>query len=66
MGRGNPLSKSSPKALHEFRATGKKVISYGNEMTQARYYIAAQSGRDLCRSDGLRAHRRLCPLPDVL
>ncbi len=42
-GAGQPTLEELAKALHEFRATGKKVISYGNEMTQARYYLAAQS-----------------------
>src|SRR6185437_16781172 len=31
------------RAIHEFRATGKKVIADGNEMTQERYYLAAQA-----------------------
>jgi protease IV len=30
-------------ALREFRATGKKVIAYGTEFTQERYYLAAQA-----------------------
>src|SRR5580700_533081 len=30
-------------ALREFRASGKKVIAYGTEMTQERYYLAAQA-----------------------
>jgi protease-4 len=42
-GAGQPTLEELAKALHEFRATGKKVIAYGNEMTQERYYIAAQS-----------------------
>jgi len=42
-GAGQPTLEELAKALHEFRASGKKVISYGNEMTQERYYIAAQS-----------------------
>jgi protease-4 len=42
-GAGQPTLEELAKALHEFRATGKKVISYGNEMTQERYYLAAQS-----------------------
>jgi len=42
-GAGQPTLEELAKALHEFRASGNKVISYGNEMTQERYYIAAQS-----------------------
>jgi len=30
-------------AIGEFRATGKKVIAYGVELTQERYYLAAQA-----------------------
>ena len=30
-------------ALREFRASGKKVIAYGTEFTQERYYLAAQA-----------------------
>jgi protease IV len=30
-------------ALRQFRATGKKVIAYGTELTQERYYLAAQA-----------------------
>jgi protease IV len=30
-------------AIREFRASGKKVIAYGVELTQERYYIAAQA-----------------------
>jgi protease IV len=30
-------------ALREFRASGKKVIAYGTELTQERYYLAAQA-----------------------
>ena len=42
-GAGQPTLEELARALHEFRATGKKVIAYGNEMTQARYYLAAQA-----------------------
>ena len=42
-GAGQPTLEELAKAIHEFRATGKKVIAYGNEMTQERYYIAAQA-----------------------
>ncbi|MGH8208815.1 MAG: signal peptide peptidase SppA, partial [Steroidobacteraceae bacterium] len=38
-----PTLEELARALREFRATGKKVIAYGNEMTQERYYIAAQA-----------------------
>ena len=30
-------------SVREFRATGKKVIAYGSELTQERYYLAAQA-----------------------
>ena len=40
---GQPTLEELARAIHEFRATGKKVIAYGNEMTQARYYLAAQA-----------------------
>src|ERR1700731_1842156 len=30
-------------ALREFRASGKKVVAYGTEFTQERYYLAAQA-----------------------
>jgi protease IV len=42
-GAGQPTLEEFAKAIREFRATGKKVISYGTEFTQDRYYIAAQS-----------------------
>jgi protease IV len=42
-GAGQPTLEELAKAIREFRATGKKVIAYGNEMTQERYYIAAQA-----------------------
>ena len=42
-GAGQPTLEELARAIHEFRATGKKVIAYGNEMTQARYYLAAQA-----------------------
>jgi protease IV len=40
---GQPTLEELARALREFRATGKKVIAYGNEMTQERYYVAAQA-----------------------
>src|SRR5579859_7202235 len=42
-GAGIPTLEELARALHEFRATGKKIIAYGNEMTQERYYLAAQA-----------------------
>ena len=42
-GAGQPTLEELAKAIREFRATGKKVIAYGNEMTQERYYLAAQA-----------------------
>jgi protease IV len=42
-GAGQATLEELARALREFRATGKKVIAYGVEMTQERYYIAAQA-----------------------
>jgi protease-4 len=42
-GAGQPVLEELARALREFRAAGKKVIAYGNEMTQERYYLAAQA-----------------------
>ena len=42
-GAGQPTLEELARAIHEFRATGKKVIAYGNELTQERYYVAAQA-----------------------
>jgi protease IV len=38
-----PTLEELARALREFRATGKKVIAYGTELTQERYYLAAQA-----------------------
>ncbi len=40
---GQPTLEELGRAIREFRATGKKVIAYGTELTQARYYVAAQA-----------------------
>ena len=42
-GAGQASLEEIGRALREFRAAGKKVIAYGDEMTQARYYLAAQA-----------------------
>jgi protease-4 len=42
-GAGQPTLEEFARAVREFRATGKKVISYGSELTQDRFYIAAQA-----------------------
>jgi protease IV len=42
-GAGQPTLEELAKAILEFRATGKKVVAYGTEFTQDRYYIAAQA-----------------------
>lgn len=42
-GAGQPTLEELAKAIREFRASGKKVIAYGTELTQDRYYIAAQA-----------------------
>jgi protease-4 len=38
-----PTLEELAAALREFRASGKKVIAYGSELTQERYYLAAQA-----------------------
>jgi protease IV len=38
-----PTMEEVASALREFRASGKKVIAYGTELTQERYYLAAQA-----------------------
>ncbi len=38
-----PTLEELAGALREFRASGKKVIAYGTELTQERYYLAAQA-----------------------
>lgn len=42
-GAGQPTLEELAKAIREFRATGKRVIAFGTEFTQDRYYIAAQA-----------------------
>ena len=42
-GAGQPTLEELARALREFRASGKKVIAYGTELTQERYYLAAQA-----------------------
>jgi len=42
-GAGQPTLEEFARAIREFRATGKKVIAFGTELTQDRYYIAAQA-----------------------
>src|SRR5262249_9338 len=42
-GAGQPTLEELSRAIREFRAAGKKVIAYGTELTQDRYYIAAQA-----------------------
>jgi protease IV len=38
-----PTMAELAAALRAFRASGKKVIAYGSEITQERYYLAAQA-----------------------
>ena len=38
-----PTLEELALALREFRASGKKVIAYGAELTKERYYLAAQA-----------------------
>jgi protease-4 len=40
-GATQPTLAELAGALREFRASGKKVIAYGTELTQERYYLAA-------------------------
>ncbi|HKT72733.1 MAG TPA: signal peptide peptidase SppA [Steroidobacteraceae bacterium] len=40
---GQPTLEELARAIHEFRASGKRVIAYGSQMTQERYYVAAQA-----------------------
>ena len=42
-GATQPTLEELAAALREFRASGKKVIAYGTELTQERYYLAAQA-----------------------
>ncbi len=42
-GSGQPTLEELARAIREFRASGKKVIAYGTELTQDKYYIAAQA-----------------------
>jgi protease IV len=42
-GGSQPTLAELAGALREFRASGKRVIAYGSELTQERYYLAAQA-----------------------
>jgi protease-4 len=42
-GGTQPTLAELAASLREFRASGKKVIAYGAELTQERYYLAAQA-----------------------
>ena len=42
-GGTQPTLEELAAALREFRASGKKVIAYGAEFSQERYYLAAQA-----------------------
>ena len=42
-GATQPALEELAGALREFHASGKRVIAYGVEFTQARYYLAAQA-----------------------
>jgi len=42
-GGTQPTLEELAAALREFRASGKKVIAYGAELSQERYYLAAQA-----------------------
>ena len=42
-GAGQPTLEELTRAIREFRAAGKKVLAYGTELTQEKYYVAAQA-----------------------
>ena len=42
-GAGQPTLEELNRAIREFRAAGKKVFAYGVELTQEKYYVAAQA-----------------------
>ena len=42
-GAGQPILEELARAIREFRASGKKVIAYGTELTQDKYYVASQA-----------------------
>jgi protease-4 len=42
-GAGQPTLEELARAIREFRATGKKVVAFGTELTKDSYYIAAQA-----------------------
>lgn len=42
-GATQPSLEELARALQDFRATGKKVVAYGNELSQEGYYLAAQA-----------------------
>jgi protease-4 len=42
-GGTQPTLEELTRAIREFRATGKRVIAYGNELSQEGYYLAAQA-----------------------
>src|SRR5262249_23919493 len=42
-GGTQPSLEELARAIQEFRAMGKKVIAYGNELDQEGYYLAAQA-----------------------
>jgi protease-4 len=42
-GAGQPTLEEVARALREFRASGKKVISYGTAFDKAQYYLASQA-----------------------
>jgi protease IV len=42
-GAGQPTLEELARAIREFRAARKKVVAYGIEFTQERYYVAAQA-----------------------
>jgi protease IV len=42
-GAGQPTLEELASALRTFRASGKKVVAYGTDLSQSRYYLAAQA-----------------------
>ena len=42
-GSPQPSLEELARAIREFRASGKKVVAFGTELTQEKYYLAAQA-----------------------
>jgi protease-4 len=42
-GAGQPTLEEVAAAMRDFRASGKKIVAWGSNFTQAQYYLAAQA-----------------------